>query len=878
MKIYLPLFLIGLPLLIYSQDLVPFLDGEQYGYSRIDGQLMIPAEYDEASFFHPNGYAYVRKGTKWALINSVGKRITSFDMQKMVRLEPLFDFQKDWIKNYSNSTDTIPYLQVQRLGNGKYRFINTNSWEVSNIYQKEKQAFASSFVHAGHDISFSNGIHIAMRQEDHFDVLNRQGKIIAQSNKKPKIWNDSLLSFRKRDETIFLNLLTNEKKSIPFPSVHQLLPNDLLIVSDLKVDQEVQTFWGLHVPKKGVANYEGNLVVDTIYKDINYIRGPHLVARKDTLVTLISLEDNFRLIETGFLSLYSVNKQYYKALTKDRKSVLLHIKNAEKVNGEEFDQLNYNDRNYWSFKQEDRVGFLDSNLVEIISYKADRLYKTGSNDYYGFVKDQKHGLLNIKGEVIFEPKYDYIKFLQADFIQFAYAGKIGLADRRGAILLPPQYEELKLVKDGEKTLFQVKKKGQYAYLSKNFKQITDFGITPHSLYKADFYWFRKNDKIHFTNYYGEPNGVVVDQFRKGYLTPDSIPVMYVTKEAKKYCLFQDGSFLTAPRSNEKIELTQFRNPNKGWLAVRKDGKEGVLNYKGEMIIPIRDYEIVGINDHIIIIKEDEKYRIFDQNAGFIPELEFDVLYSVGGKGIYAVGKKIPDQYYEFVKDSCLYGKQDTLLRNQQKIGLMSPKGEIILPLKYNWSFRYYEEYIFLCKGYEAGQKEGFLADLSGEIVLQTDYDELYPLFHQDSSRHYRVKRKEKRGIINREGEIIVPLIYKTAISFVDTTLFLVQDFDDQWAIIDRNNQKVLSDVSFYNSAISSLKISLPSSKFLIFPSGKSTVIDKEGTILKEIDSQDIKRPRQNPNDTVPMPAQLYEVRENNKKYYFNAENLVLYKK
>ena len=61
----------------YSQELVPFLKGDKYGYSDLDQRLVVEALYDDA-FFMNNGIGIVKKGQSWGAVDSIGNVIADF--------------------------------------------------------------------------------------------------------------------------------------------------------------------------------------------------------------------------------------------------------------------------------------------------------------------------------------------------------------------------------------------------------------------------------------------------------------------------------------------------------------------------------------------------------------------------------------------------------------------------------------------------------------------------------------------------------------------------------------------------------------------------------------------------------------------------------
>ena len=64
-------------------------------------------------------------------------------------------------------------------------------------------------------------------------------------------------------------------------------------------------------------------------------------------------------------------------------------------------------------------------------------------------------------------------------------------------------------------------------------------------------------------------------------------------------------------------------------------------------------------------------------------------------------------------------------------GYINRNGEIIVPMKYQSASRYTNNLVVVTKGFNDGEKETFILDTVGNIVLSTTYDDLYPLDQPD---------------------------------------------------------------------------------------------------------------------------------------------------
>ena len=55
-----------------DQSLIPYRQGDLWGYTTTDKSIAIKPQFDDAQFFH-EGFAVVKKGSKYGYINKTGK-------------------------------------------------------------------------------------------------------------------------------------------------------------------------------------------------------------------------------------------------------------------------------------------------------------------------------------------------------------------------------------------------------------------------------------------------------------------------------------------------------------------------------------------------------------------------------------------------------------------------------------------------------------------------------------------------------------------------------------------------------------------------------------------------------------------------------------
>ncbi|HMT71512.1 MAG TPA: WG repeat-containing protein, partial [Saprospiraceae bacterium] len=226
--------------------------------------------------------------------------------------------------------------------------------------------------------------------------------------------------------------------------------------------------------------------------------------------------------------------------------------------------------------------------------------------------------------------------------------------------------------------------------------------------------------------------------------------------------------------------------------------------------------------------------------------------------------------YEYITPECLTGKPDTIIKNHMNYGYINRNGEIIVPMKYQNTSSYTDNLVVVTKGFNIGEKETFILDKVGNIVLSTPYDNLYQLEQFDESLYYVATLEKKLGLINLKGKVILPFEYKWIYGFHKLDILCVEDFGNSCHLINLSNKILCTAKQYRNEIINSNCIELPNKKFLIFPDGKSVIIDLEGNVLYSFPEQNVQLTKLDKIDVIEVIGENY-------KYYINAQTLKAYK-
>jgi hypothetical protein len=226
-----------------------------------------------------------------------------------------------------------------------------------------------------------------------------------------------------------------------------------------------------------------------------------------------------------------------------------------------------------------------------------------------------------------------------------------------------------------------------------------------------------------------------------------------------------------------------------FLIVSLNGMKGLLNYKGEMIIPCQ-YEDIRIErnltKHIVVVLKDGQcgawcFNPYDKKWEHFLPCEYDDILEYDIYGHKLKGLK--------TADGLLYSRP-CIIKKNGKVGVyvLTPDGgKLLIPITYddisiNDCSRGHGGYIT-----QVGDKSGYVMP-NGEDVLECLFDDI------------RVRRGvietfigDKCGlafIINRKIEVLLDCIY----DHLDDRIFRLGDKVGKWAIVNKRPQIVIPPI------------------------------------------------------------------------------------
>lgn len=198
----------------------------------------------------------------------------------------------------------------------------------------------------------------------------------------------------------------------------------------------------------------------------------------------------------------------------------------------------------------------------------------------------------------------------------------------------------------------------------------------------------------------------------------------------------------------------------GLIAAEKllsDGNRlwGVIDPKGRTVIPFEYDRLRLYSKDLICGTKDEIWGCF--NADGVSNLVTP----------YRTGYLELDEYFHVFKGD--YS------------GIIDLKGNVLIPLQYDKIDIYSKDLICGTK-----DKRWGCFTIKGEQRFISDYDENRRVFEE----HFIVQKDDKHGLINKDGEIVIPLNYSYLDLFSNKKLLRVEK-DSKWGVIDIDENIIL---------------------------------------------------------------------------------------
>ena len=560
----------------------------KWGVLNFDGKMIIPATYQSLSVW--NEMLVANKEEKYGIINTSGNILLPFKYQNTII-----------------SSTNIPYLLVKQKG--KYGCIDKQLHEVMPCkYEKLEYIYYAN----GNSGSLED-LRIVSQEGTLRGVIDVHGKIKLQyqetnflGKKNEKYERGFLTHQQVRSDYFYIKKITDPvDKGIDCIVLDKEM-RELLRCSSRSLFVYDEYFILAYVNRKyGMLAADGVTVIPFIYDQLYPVGNEYFIAKKDQYFGVLSRSGNTRVpFQYSHLTYFSDESIIAYDTNSNIKCGMIDY--TGKIQIPFLYNYLYCDKrfntNLLTAKKDSLFGLIDQNAKEIIPFEYAYIQQLDKTLFL-VKKDGKHGIVNTDNKTILPIVYDDVFYIYTNENTFHVKNnnKHGVVGTDNKIIIPIIYDDLL---DINKNMFQVKNNGLYGVLNNEnqiiipveYAEISYDNISMHS--NDQIFQVKKGDKIGIIDINGTTILPVEFSSIDCYDT-----ICRISKDSMYY--FAHGSTVNYKEAYEEIY-------NMGnMFRIKKNGKYGATNYKGDVLIePVYD-EVDFFSSKGFVVKKNGQEATFD---------------------------------------------------------------------------------------------------------------------------------------------------------------------------------------------------------------------------------------------------------------------------
>jgi tetratricopeptide (TPR) repeat protein len=422
-------------------------------------------------------------------------------------------------------------------------------------------------------------------------------------------------------------------------------------------------------------------------------------------------------------------------------------------------------------------------------------------------KNKKYTLLNIGTlKFIGDVEYDSMTALpKGKFIVSKY-NKYGVIDILANKIIPTTYDCIENSGD-----FFITKLGKnYGVLNDQGQKIVDFSFE--SIIKTEnnnFIVTKNINNVKSTVGLISSKGEGILEAIYTYISEVDATTFNVTLNNQCYLIDQSGTVISQKYTS--LDPLSYVSSTNLYLKAGLKNKQGLINIKGEVIIPLLYESLNEAGDYIIVSntipKVGSRYGIIDQKGKVVLELKYKNIDFCGNNLFSINTNNLPKstvsdcKLYSLTSNSFL--TKDSfdsinqvengllMVEKNELVGYINELGETVVSPVYQ---PYYGEERGEGDGGDGGEEKCYVGLNSDENIANND---IY-----NKTELLLVQLDEKIGYINFKGEIIIPIIYTYGSNFYKG-MASVSDENQNKSIIDTKGKVILENaeiVYYYNNS------------------------------------------------------------------------------
>ncbi len=340
--------------------------------------------------------------------------------------------------------------------------------------------------------------------------------------------------------------------------------------------------------KYGVINLDGTVVVETKYDSIEALQGTKEIFK-------VTLAGNYGIVNNIGTEIIVPAYVDIEIFDEENKSYL--VKNGENkygvidINGDIILPVKYE-----KIEKDDSISHFivtEAGIEKLVTPDQITILETGydsleevvsSNTKVIYEVSDKYGIMDISGNIIIEPKYEYLEEINTDIFMVKENGKSGVIDISGNVKLESKYNYVAYNEKANAYISEDDSFNNEIYDSGfNLKY---FGYLIETNEEKSYFKINENGQY---KYYG------FDFTEKNVAEIEPGKTLFVSKKDDKYGFIdKDGNVIVEYIYDDALEQNEY-----GFAAIKKDGKWGSIDENGDIVQePKYDLEEYYIVDFI----------------------------------------------------------------------------------------------------------------------------------------------------------------------------------------------------------------------------------------------------------------------------------------
>jgi len=510
--------------------------------------------------------------------------------------------------------------------------------------------------------------------------------------------------------------------------------------------------------RKGLIDQKGNILIPPIYDDLGWSEGGSSVVedvigyKMGEFWGLINTR-NIKITLPNFIKIIPFDKNHLIASKHDSYK-LNEIYGLVTLSGKtvidfKYTHLQKSDPNLIASIKSNEIlyfGVIDIRGKTIIPFSYREIEVVSKNMYALKDSSSKILLVNNSGKSIVHLEIDEIKPLNEFLYVYSWEGKKGIIQSNGNLVTAPAYQKIKLINQNTINAFPTKK-----------WQIFDFN----------------NNKLKTLDYdLVQPIDISLYRTRRNNFS-------FIVDEKEKVVF--------------KIKDSDINILNDSLAAISKKGRYGVINYKGEMVVP-PEYDSIRIKGENLFLYEKRgayKYwKIANLSGLCLSEETYDGIYSMNEK-FHAVMKNGFWGIAEMNGEEMIPPIYDTIYSVSNNRFLIGFHGEIgVVDIHKQWRS-------FPRKGdlYILDDHKYLISNYFESSIITYDGKNIYHsenYLHPTSNSFIEENYKHQFGVVNKDLDRILPVEYDSVVEIKKDSLFLFNN-ESGWGAVDYKGEILFKD-------------------------------------------------------------------------------------